>query len=155
VRIGLNASASTGFSLGKGWRNPSEFELFANGPHDGVALYERGNPQLREETSLNVERTLRFDHGRARGAVAVFRNNFKNYVYPRLTGEVSGGLPVSVFAQGDAHFCGLEGQLDFDPVERLTLMVAGETLRTRNEATGTRLPFTPPGRQNTMPNASH
>jgi iron complex outermembrane receptor protein len=137
---------SAGFSLARGWRNPSEFELFADGPHDGVALYEKGNPGLRPETNLNTEASLRWDSRRLRGYLAAYRYGFENYIHLRLTGEVRERLPVSTFDQKDATIRGVEASLAWDASGFLQLSATGETLRTKNEATGARLPFTPPDR---------
>ncbi|MEW6363494.1 MAG: TonB-dependent receptor [Acidobacteriota bacterium] len=142
----FNRVISTGVSISRGWRNPSEFELFANGPHDGVQLYEKGNPNLQEETNLNTEFTLRCDHERVRGSVAVYRAVFANYIYLRLTGETIGGLPVSTFDQSDAVVSGVEGRIEMDATPFLSLRALGETLQTHNDDTGKRLPFTPPVR---------
>jgi iron complex outermembrane receptor protein/hemoglobin/transferrin/lactoferrin receptor protein len=56
------------------------------------------------------------------------------------------GLPVGIFSQSDAVVKGFEGQLAVDTTRWLTLSVAGDTLRSKNLATGTRLPFLPPDR---------
>jgi len=142
----FNHFLSSGVTVSRGWRNPSEFELFANGPHDGVQLFEKGNPDLQEETNLNTEFTIRLDHERVRGRVALFRNVFSNYIYLRLTGETIDGLPVSTFDQCAAVIKGIEGHLDVDLTRYLTLKIQGETLHTQNDKTGMRLPFTPPDR---------
>ena len=55
-------------------------------------------------------------------------------------------MPVGVFSQADATIKGFEGQLSVDTTGWLTLSIAGDALRSRNHATGTRLPFSPPDR---------
>jgi iron complex outermembrane receptor protein/hemoglobin/transferrin/lactoferrin receptor protein len=137
---------SAGLSLSRGWRNPSEYELFADGPHDGALLYEKGNPALREETNRNVEFTLRLEGKRARGFFALFHSKFDDYIYQRLSGEIQNGLPVGIFSQSDAIVKGFEGQLAIDTTQWLTLSVAGDMLRSKNLATATHLPFSPPDR---------
>lgn len=142
----FNRTFSAGLGVSRGWRNPSEYELFAEGPHDGALLYEKGNPALKEETNRNVEFTLRFEEKKVRGFLAMYHNRFDNYIYQRLSGEVVGGLPVGVFSQSDATVKGMEGQLAVDTTPWLTVSVAGDALRTDNSATGTRLPLSPPDR---------
>lgn len=137
---------SAGLSYSRGWRNPSEYELFADGPHDGALLYERGNPGLREETNRNVEFTLRLEEKKVRALLALFHNRFEDYIYQRLSGEIQNGLPVGIFSQSDATVKGFEGQLAVDATRWLTLSVAADALRSKNSATGTRLPFSPPDR---------
>jgi outer membrane receptor protein involved in Fe transport len=142
----FNGALSAGFSFSRGWRNPSEFELFADGPHDGALLYEKGNPNLKEETNLNSEFTLRLEEKRVRGFLALFYEKYDSYIYERLTGEIQDGLPVGIFDQSDAVIKGFEGQLSFDAADWFTVSVNGDTLRTKNKATGRKLPFTPPDR---------
>jgi len=137
---------SAGLSFARGWRNPSEYELLAGGPHDGVALYEKGNPSLRPETNLNTEASIRWDSARVRALLAGFRYGFGDYIHLRLTGEVADGLPVATFHQREATIQGLEASFSVDVSRHLTLGTTGDRLRSRNEATGARLPFTPPDR---------
>jgi iron complex outermembrane receptor protein/hemoglobin/transferrin/lactoferrin receptor protein len=142
----FNKALSAGLSFSSGWRNPSEYELFADGPHDGALLYEKGNPALQEETNRNVEFTLRLEGKPVRGFLALFRNKSGNYIYQKLTGEIQNGLPVGVFSQSNAIVKGFEGQVAFDTTPWLTVSAAGDVLRSKNLATGTRLPFSPPDR---------
>jgi iron complex outermembrane receptor protein len=142
----FNRAFSAGISISRGWRNPSEYELFAEGPHDGALLYEKGDPALREETNRNVEFTLRLEEKRVRGFLALFHSRFDNYIYQKLSGETQDGLPVGIFSQSDAIVKGLEGQMAVDTMKWLTLSVAGDALRSKNLATATRLPFSPPDR---------
>jgi len=137
---------SFGLSYSRGWRNPSEYELFAEGPHDGALLYEKGNPFLKEETNQNLEFTLRLDGNRVRGFLSLFYDKYGNYIYQRLTGETQDGLPVGEFDQSNANIKGFEGQLSMDTTSWLTLSIAGDALRSKNLATGTHLPFSPPDR---------
>ncbi|MBN1568628.1 MAG: TonB-dependent receptor [Acidobacteria bacterium] len=142
----FNRTLSAGLSFSRGWRNPSEYELFADGPHDGALLYENGNPDLREETNFNTEFTLRMEGDRARGFLALYRSRFDDYIYQKLSGGMRDGLPVGIFNQSDAIVKGFEMQAAVDASPWLTLSIAGDMLRSKNIATGTRLPFSPPDR---------
>ena len=142
----FNHAFSAGLSFSRGWRNPSEYELFAEGPHDGALLYEKGNPDLQEETNRNVELTLRLNKKRVRGFTSVFHEKYNNYIYQKLTGEIQNELPVGIFSQSDAIVKGFEGQLAVDTTQWLTLSAAGDVLRSRNLATGKHMPFSPPDR---------
>jgi len=46
-------------NVGRAWRAPTLFELFAHGPHIGEARYEQGDSTLRAETSRSVDVGLR------------------------------------------------------------------------------------------------
>jgi outer membrane receptor protein involved in Fe transport len=142
----FNRALSAGLSYIRGWRNPSEYELFADGPHDGALLYEKGNPALKEEKDRNTEFTLRLEDKRVRGFLALFYDRYDNYIYQRLTGEIQDELPIGIFAQSDAIVKGFEGQLAFDATQWFTLNFSGDALQSRNLATGTHLPFAPPDR---------
>jgi outer membrane receptor protein involved in Fe transport len=137
---------SAGLSFSRGWRNPSEYEMFADGQHDGALLYERGNPDLKEETNQSIEFTLRLEKKRVRGFFAWYRDKYDNYIYQRLNGEYQSGLPVGIFSQSDAVVRGFEGQLTVDTAPWLTLSMAVDALRSKNITTGARLPFSPPDR---------
>lgn len=142
----FNRTLSAGVSFSRGWRNPSEYELFAEGPHDGALLYEKGNPDLQEETNRNVEFTLRLEEKRVRGFLALFHSKYDNYIYQKLSGNIQEGLSVGIFSQSNAIVKGFEGQLAVDTTKWLTLSVAGDLLRSKNLATKMCLPFSPPDR---------
>ena len=134
-------------TLGRGWRHPSEFELFAAGPHDGVAAYEQGNPDLREEKNLSFDLSARVDSPRIRGSLTLFHNRFDNYIYLYETGlPPVGGLAVLSFAQTDARIQGIEVEAAVPLGSFLEMRGTYERLGTRNEATNRSLPFTPPDR---------
>jgi Outer membrane receptor proteins, mostly Fe transport len=42
-------------NVGRGFRAPSSFDLFSNGVHEGTVAFERGNPNLNTEKSLNTD----------------------------------------------------------------------------------------------------
>lgn len=134
-------------TLGRGWRHPSEYELFAAGTHDGVAAYELGNLNLREEKSMNAEASFRMDHPWFKGSLSIFENRFEDYIYLYETGlPAVGGLPVLSFRQSDARTRGIEVEARTPLGTSFELRGAYEHLSTHNESTGNALPFTPPDR---------
>lgn len=134
-------------TLGQGWRHPSEFELFAAGPHDGVAAYEQGNPNLKEERNQNLDLSARVEHARVRGKLTWFKNRFKDYIYLYETGlPPVGGLPVLSFSQADATLQGMEVEGAVPLATHIELRTTFERLSTRNMATHRALPFAPPDR---------
>jgi outer membrane receptor protein involved in Fe transport len=143
----LHAGTSLALNIGRGWRHPSEFELFAAGLHDGVAAYERGNPDLREESNLGAELSLRVQRASFSSEVTVFRNDFSDYIYLYETNEPPiAGLPVMSFAQADATIQGIEAGGTLKLTAKLQARASYEHLRTENETTGRKLPFSPPDR---------
>src|SRR5204863_233671 len=61
-------------NLGRAWRAPTLFELFANGPHLGEARYEIGDPGLKPEAGTNMDVGVRWQGARVRVELAGYRN---------------------------------------------------------------------------------
>src|SRR3546814_16183045 len=72
---------SLALSLSRSQRLPTAQELYADGIHLATNTYEIGNADLKQETSQNVDLTLRKHAGDARFTVSVFFNQTKNYIY--------------------------------------------------------------------------
>lgn len=142
----LHETVAMAASLGRGWRPPTPFELYAYGPHGGVLAFQVGNPDLTEESNLNGEVSLRYVGRAAQGSVTVFRNAVDSYIYLADSGRMQGALPIFVYRQADATLTGVEASFDVVPWRFLTLGVAWSSVNTRNDATGSRLPQTPADR---------
>lgn len=95
-------------------RAPTPEELFSNGPHLATQSFEVGNPELKTESSLGANVSLRRTEGRVTGEINVFTNRFDDFIYQRNTGEEEDGLPEFEFAQQDADFHGGEVHLDIE-----------------------------------------
>src|SRR3989449_31666 len=66
------ASLALTGNLGRAWRAPTLFELFANGPHLGEERYEIGQPGLRAEAGTNVDVGLRWQARGVRGELTAY-----------------------------------------------------------------------------------
>ncbi len=120
IRFGLNASRTE--------RAPSAEELFANGPHLGTQAFEIGNPDFRKESSWGLEATLK---GNGKGyafSVAAYHNWFSNYIYDYQSGAVRDGLPVFRYAQADARYYGVEGEISADLARIGSVLIRGDLL---------------------------
>ena len=137
-------------NLGRGWRQPNAFELFADGIHGGVAAYQRGNPDLKEETNVSSELSLRYQSPHWRAVVTGYRSDFADFIYLKDTGEViqPEDLPVFSYAQANATIDGVEGSVEVVPLEQLHLGLIYSNVDTQNDSTGTHLPQIPPDRIN-------
>lgn len=131
------ASGSLGvfFRPGENWfvgatvsrteRAPTQFELFANGPHAATSNYERGDGALDKETALTLEGTARYTSDRWRLEASVFRAAFTDYIAlldsglvfdetlevivdPALVAPGDPSLPVFDYVARDATFTGGE-----------------------------------------------
>jgi iron complex outermembrane receptor protein len=109
-----------GLSLSRNRRAPTEFELFADGPHPGTGAYEIGDPRLGTETATSLEGTARWTTDRAKLELHVYAARYSGFIEEIRTGDrvdedgtlnPAGELPVSLFTQSDAKFVGgeLEG----------------------------------------------
>lgn len=99
-------------SLARASRNPALEELYFNGPHAGNNAFEVGVDTLQSEHATGIDISLRHQAGRASGEIAYFYNRVGDFIFRRLTGEVSDDLPVAVFSQGNAVLQGIESHLD-------------------------------------------
>src|SRR5690606_10326434 len=101
-------------NVGRGYRAPSAFELYANGVHEGTIRFERGNAALEEETSFNTDLALRVQTGAVNAEAGVFHNRIANYIYPDPTGAVDpeSGFQVYDYVQGEARLMGVEASAD-------------------------------------------
>lgn len=122
---GLSLSAGIGWQVADEWRlgatlsrserAPSSFELLADGLHIATDAYEKGNPNLSEERSTNLELTTTWSRKVTKVKTSAFYTDFSNYIgqFQRQgvnsTVVVDGeAVPVYDFQQVPAKFYGLE-----------------------------------------------
>jgi iron complex outermembrane receptor protein len=120
TRSFTNVSASAGafwrpsdplflaLTLSLSGRAPTEFELFADGPHEGTGTWEVGDPTLSSEEALSLEATLRWTGDSTRVQAHAWAARYDGFIEERPTGEVYDDLPVFNFRQTDADFVGFE-----------------------------------------------
>ena len=112
-----------GLSLAHNARAPTEFELFADGPHGGTGSYEIGDPTLDAEQVTSLEATLRWTGENGKVEAHLYRAAYQGFIDEARTGDMvddggaldpAGELPVVRFIQSDATFYGgeLEGTYD-------------------------------------------
>jgi iron complex outermembrane recepter protein len=139
-------------NIGRGWRAPSEFELYVDGVHEGTNRVERGiitqNPSASPtpEASLNIDFGIRARMKNINAEVSLFNNIIENFVYPSPTNTIDSvsGLPVYLIKQDKSTFRGIEYSIQYQPVDFLLLSLNGDYVFTNNQATNSPLPFTPP-----------
>lgn len=120
TRSFTNVSASAGafwrpsdplflaLTLSLSGRAPTEFELFADGPHEGTGTWEVGDPTLSSEEALSLEATLRWTGDSTRIQAHAWIARYDGFIEERPTGELYDDLPVFNFRQTDADFVGFE-----------------------------------------------
>jgi iron complex outermembrane receptor protein len=138
-------------NIGRGWRAPSEFELYVDGEHEGTERIERGlitldstsNPK--PESSWNIDLGLRANFKNISASFSFFNNTISNFIYPSPTGEFDSTamLPVYDIKQDKGLFWGFEYTLQIQPLDFLLLSLNGDYVTAKNDATGNFLPFIP------------
>lgn len=111
-----------GFSVSRNGRAPTEFELFADGPHGGTGSYEVGDPTLDSEKVTSYEITLRWTGG-GRAELHLFSAEYDGFIQELPTGllaeddgtiSATGELPVYRYTQTGATFSGVEFEASHD-----------------------------------------
>jgi iron complex outermembrane receptor protein len=135
-------------NLGRGYRAPTAYDLFANGVHEGTVRFERGDPGLENETSLNGDLALRVQTSALSAEVGAFANYIDNFIFPDPTGELDpeSGFQIFDITQGNARLTGFEAAVEYHATSWLHLRSAADYTRGRNRSSDTPLPFIPPFR---------
>jgi iron complex outermembrane receptor protein len=135
-------------NLGRGYRAPTAYDLFSNGVHEGTVRFERGDPSLENETSVNGDLALRVQTSAVSAEVGAFANYIDNFIFPDPTGEVDpeSGLQIFDITQGNARLTGFEAAVEYHANAWLHLRSTADYTRGRNRTTGEPLPFVPPFR---------
>ena len=124
-----------GASFTRASRAPSAEELYARGLHLATSTYERGNADLRSETSQNIDLSLKKTSGDTTFGVSVFHNRISNYIYGRTLDAVD-GLQLLQYSQADATFTGIEGQVRQRITHHMGVTLFGDTVRARLDGGG-------------------
>jgi iron complex outermembrane receptor protein len=135
-------------NVGRGFRAPSTFELFANGVHEGTVRFERGDATLENETSLNGDVALRVQQNQLRFEIGGFINRIYDYIYPDPTGltDPGSGLQIFQYTAGNATLMGIEAGAELHPTTRWHLRAGADWVRGQNTTLDQPLPFVPPFR---------
>ncbi len=136
-------------NIGRGFRAPSTFELFANGVHEGTLAFERGNPDLDTEKSLNTDLALRIQTRSLAIEAGVFLNVIEDFIFTvPAPGEFDpeSGLQIFDVTQGDARLAGFETSARWHPNEHVHLQATADYVWGENTATDNPLPNMPPFR---------
>jgi outer membrane receptor protein involved in Fe transport len=133
-------------NYGVGWRAPTLFDLYANGPNLAEARFEIGDPSLRTEQSKNLEGDIRWESDRVRADVALYRNSVDNFIFITPTQTTQSGLQVFRHVQSDARLTGLDASVAVRATDRLTLRASHDLVSGDERPSGTPLPLMPPPR---------
>ncbi len=133
-------------NVGRGYRAPSSFDLFSNGVHEGTVAFERGNPNLTNETSFNTDLALRVQSANLLLELGGFANLIQNFIYsvPTGTTDPASGFQIYDVTQGNARLTGFEASLQYHPTRAIHLQGSADYTRGQNTSTDAPLPLMPP-----------
>lgn len=139
-------STAVVLNVGRGFRAPSAYELFANGVHEGTVRFERGDPTLDTETSFNTDLAFRVQSNHVRAEIGGFVNLVDNFIHPDPSGltDPESGFAIYDFRQADARLLGLEAVAEYHPIALLHLRATADWVRGENRELDQPLPFVPP-----------
>jgi len=104
----------TALTLSRNGRAPTEFELFADGPHPGTGGYEVGDDSLDSETVTSLEATARWNSDRLRLEGHLWAAKYDSFIEEAPTGEIEDDLPVFQYFQTKADFHGAELEASYE-----------------------------------------
>ncbi|HEX8944591.1 MAG TPA: TonB-dependent receptor [Gemmatimonadaceae bacterium] len=133
-------------NYGTGWRAPTLFDLYANGPNLAEARFEIGDPSLGVERSKNIDGGFRLESDLIRADVSVYRNTVDDYIFTTPTPATQNGLRVFRHEQTDARLTGAEASVEARVTSRLTLRGSHDFVNGDDRRAGTPLPLIPPPR---------
>ncbi|MBR0565024.1 TonB-dependent receptor [Azoarcus sp. L1K30] len=119
-----------GLTFSRAQRLPTAEELYADGLHAATRTIERGNASLEPETSRNIDLTLKKLEGDTTFTLGVFRNRISDYIHAHTLDAID-DVQLIEYAQRDATFAGVEGEIRQRVNRVLGVAVFGDYVRAR------------------------
>ncbi len=132
-------------SVARSQRAPSAQELYARGVHLATNTYEIGSAGLDVETAASVELGVRKTQGATTFSASAYRYAYDGYIYADTLDRYEDFRLVR-YAQDDATFTGLEGQVTQKLKPWLSVTAFGDCVRAKLKDGGGDLPRIPAGR---------
>jgi len=142
----LRDDAALVVALARGFRSPWYNELFANGFHEGTRAFERGDPTLDLETSLNADVGVRVRRQAFTLDAGVYSNQIRNYIYLRPFGTSARVFDSLAVVQGDAWLRGGELAFTVQPRSWITVDAGADLTVGDNRTIDVPLTFVAPAR---------
>jgi len=154
--IGFSGSAGVRVSLWEGgsfvtnyqhsFRAPALEELYNNGPHPGILVFDIGNPNLNAERGDGLDFSLRHTSERLRLEGSAYYYSIRNFVFPEFTGlsDPGSNLPIVDYAQGRSHYRGMEASIETRIAPALWLTGKADYVRADLPELNKALPRIPP-----------
>lgn len=149
----LSASARRSFGDGyslalaasRSQRAPTAQELYADGVHLATNTFEIGDPDLKVETAATLDLTFRKTSGATTFTLGVFHHRIDDYIFAETIDQFE-DFRLIRYAQQDARFTGLDGELRHQFTPQYSATVFGDYVRAKLTDGGGNLPRIPAGR---------
>lgn len=125
-------------NVGSAYRAPTASEMYMDWSHSSYA-YILGNPDLRPETSLNVDFSLEAAKGKTFGKVGYFHNHVKNLIDYEYLGVTGGLYTYQYYNVARATIQGLEAEAEQQLGDKFVLKAGYTYLDAYNSVTDERL----------------
>lgn len=114
VRVPLWTGGSFVTNYQHSFRAPALEELYNNGPHPGILVFDIGNQALNAEQGDGVDLSLRHNSERLRLESSVYYYAIRNFVFTEFTGltDPASHLPIVDYAQGRSRYTGAEASIE-------------------------------------------
>ncbi len=131
-------------------RAPNAQELYANGNHVAIDIFEEGNENLDIQRSLGLDLSFRKEQGKASGELNLFYNYFEDFIALSNANRTDGGVDVYEYVNLPAEFVGAEIKALINAYtkanQKLDFEVRADYLHARNRDTNESLPRIAPAR---------
>lgn len=144
--VDLTSHLAVRANYGTGWRAPTLFDLYVNGPNLAEARFEIGDPTLKTERSRTLDGGLRWTSDRARADLSVFNSDVDDFIYTTPTNQTQDSLQVFRHVQTRARLTGAEASLEARVTDALTLRGSHDFVNGDDRTAGEPLPLMPPAR---------
>ncbi len=146
VTYAVDSALSLRFTLMRTFRAPGVEELYTEGPHLAAYTYDIGNPGIGKENAIGMELSAQYTGDRTSMSLALFRNYFSSYIYPRNTGDTNYRvlLPVYQFTGEQAQMLGGECTGEWRMSDAFTAGFTASYVYGQLVRTTTPLPMMPP-----------
>ena len=146
VRVALWTGGSFVANYQHSFRAPALEELYNNGPHPGILVFDIGNPNLEAEQGNGVDLSLRHNTEDVRLEGSIYYYNISNFVFPAFTGttDVRSNLPIVDYAQGRSRYAGAEASVEARVLHTLWLNAKVDYVRAELTEQNKPLPRIPP-----------
>jgi iron complex outermembrane recepter protein len=120
----MDKTSTLKFNVSQGFRAPNISELASNGRHEGTFRYEIGTPNLKSETSHQIDLAYFKNAEHLTFEFTPFVNFISNYIFTEKLTDANGNeiikdpsdpAPAYQFTQGNATLWGGEIYTDFHP----------------------------------------